>query len=108
METPGRRSRARKSNTPEIKQADTRQINIKSHRIEDHVEILVPGHHEAANGSTKANGIANEAKRNTQLLNEWEEGKDPRVDYSGHFEFGGSLGVGTMMIGFPVLMYYMW
>jgi Delta24(24(1))-sterol reductase len=38
----------------------------------------------------------------------WEEGKDPRIDYSGHFEFGGSWGVGAMMIGFPLLMYYMW
>lgn len=34
--------------------------------------------------------------------------KDPRIDYSGHFEFGGSPGVFTMMIGFPAVMYYMW
>ena len=38
----------------------------------------------------------------------WEAGKDPKVDYSGHFEFGGSWGVSAMMIGFPLLMYYMW
>lgn len=29
-------------------------------------------------------------------------------DDSGHFEFGGSAGVTAMMIGFPLLMYYMW
>ena len=33
---------------------------------------------------------------------------DPQIDYSGHFEFGGSWGVSAMMIGFPMLMYYMW
>lgn len=38
----------------------------------------------------------------------WEAGKDPKVDYSGHFEFGGSLGVALLMLGFPALMYYMW
>lgn len=38
----------------------------------------------------------------------WEDGKDPKVDYSGHFEFGGSWGVSAVMIGFPLLMYYMW
>ena len=31
-----------------------------------------------------------------------------RVDASGHFEFGGPLGVSAMMLGFPALMYYMW
>ena len=33
---------------------------------------------------------------------------DPKVDTSGHFEFGGSIGVSALMIGFPLLMYYMW
>lgn len=38
----------------------------------------------------------------------WRPGMDPKVDYSGHFEFGGSLGTLALMIGFPLLMYYMW
>jgi delta24(24(1))-sterol reductase len=38
----------------------------------------------------------------------WGEGRDPKVDYSGYFEFGGSWGVSAMMIGFPLLMWYMW
>ena len=38
----------------------------------------------------------------------WESGMDHKVDYSGHFEFGGSLGSLALMIGFPLLMYYMW
>ena len=108
METPGRRSRPRKSNTPEVKQADAIPTKAKSHLIDDHVEVLVPSHNEVANGSAKAKDIADEAKRSTQLMSGWEEGRDPRVDYSGHFEFGGSWGVGAMMVGFPTLMYYMW
>jgi delta24(24(1))-sterol reductase len=31
-----------------------------------------------------------------------------RVDNSGEREFGGAVGVSCMMIGFPLLMYYMW
>ncbi|KAF7912570.1 uncharacterized protein EAF01_001591 [Botrytis porri] len=38
----------------------------------------------------------------------WRPGMDHKVDDSGHFEFGGSLGVLALMIGFPTLMYYMW
>lgn len=38
----------------------------------------------------------------------WKPGADYRVDYSGHKEFGGSFGVSAMMIGFPLLMWYMW
>ena len=34
--------------------------------------------------------------------------KDHRVDDSGKLEFGGVFGVTSMMIGFPLLMYYMW
>ena len=30
------------------------------------------------------------------------------MDDSGHFEFGGALGVSTMMVFFPLLMYYLW
>lgn len=43
-----------------------------------------------------------------RIVNGEENGKDLRVDQSGHFEFGGSWGVSAMMIGFPLLMYYMW
>lgn len=35
-------------------------------------------------------------------------GKDPKVDYSGEMDFGGSIGTSAMMIGFPLLMWYMW
>ncbi|PLN84621.1 ergosterol biosynthesis ERG4/ERG24 family-domain-containing protein [Aspergillus taichungensis] len=53
----------------------------------------------------RANGSAGKKAR---IVDGWVEGLDPKVDYSGHFEFGGSFGVLSMMIGFPLLMYYMW
>jgi Delta24(24(1))-sterol reductase len=31
-----------------------------------------------------------------------------KVDTSGEYEFGGPIGVTAMMIGFPILMWYMW
>lgn len=37
----------------------------------------------------------------------WSPGKDHRIDYSGHYEFGGPFGVLSLMIFFPILMYYM-
>ncbi|OGM39627.1 c-24(28) sterol reductase [Aspergillus bombycis] len=54
------------------------------------------------------NGHAISTEKKPRIVDGWEEGKDPKVDFSGHFEFGGSWGVLSMMIGFPMLMYYMW
>ena len=68
-------------------------------------------------GNTTHNGKALEGTtivsnctpvRHVRIIDGWEQGKDPRIDYSGHFEFGGSWGVSAIMTGFPVLMYYMW
>jgi delta24(24(1))-sterol reductase len=65
-----------------------------------------------ANGNSNGilvNGAAKKADPKTsKVVDGWEEGKDPKIDYSGHFDFGGSFGVTAMMIGFPLLMYYMW
>lgn len=63
-----------------------------------HAASLTNGHAPAtAQSETKA-----------RVVDGWEEGKNPQIDYSGEFEFGGSWGVSAMMIGFPMLMYYMW
>lgn len=53
-----------------------------------------------------ANGNGHAAEH--KLVDGWAPGMDPKVDYSGKFEFGGSAGVTAMMIGFPCLMWYMW
>lgn len=59
-----------------------------------------------ANGAV--NGVAKKDDGEHKIVDGWEVGKDPKIDYSGHFDFGGSFGVTAMMIGFPLLMYYMW
>lgn len=60
--------------------------------------------------TTQGNGTSKESfsEKKPRVVDGWIEGKDPKIDYSGEFEFGGSWGVSAMMIGFPVLMYYMW
>lgn len=42
------------------------------------------------------------------VVDGWIEGQDPKIDYSGELEFGGSYGTLSMMVLFPVLMWYMW
>lgn len=49
-----------------------------------------------------------EKAKTPRIIDGWMEDADPRIDYSGHFEFGGLWGVAALMIGFPLLMYYMW
>lgn len=79
----------------------TRKRSIRKTKIESTPDIDVK--------PTVTNGEDNlPVPEKPQAINEQEEAKDPRIDYSGHFEFGGSLGVLCMMIGFPLLMYYMW
>ncbi|KAG7108006.1 hypothetical protein HYQ44_012821 [Verticillium longisporum] len=46
--------------------------------------------------------------RKGEFIDGWEVGTNPKVDTSGVFEFGGSAGVLSLMIGFPLLMWFMW
>ncbi|KAK4211660.1 ergosterol biosynthesis ERG4/ERG24 family-domain-containing protein [Rhypophila decipiens] len=55
-----------------------------------------------------SNGHAKAAKPEEKVVDGWKPGMDPKIDYSGHKEFGGAWGTGTLMIFFPVLMWYMW
>ncbi|EGS17371.1 delta24(24-1) sterol reductase-like protein [Thermochaetoides thermophila DSM 1495] len=48
------------------------------------------------------------AKAEERTIDGWKPGMDPKIDYSGRYEFGGPFGVTLMMIGFPLLMWYMW
>ncbi len=67
------------------------------------------GHANGGTNGSAGNGAAKKADDAAQkVVDGWEVGKDPKIDYSGHFDFGGSFGVTAMMIGFPLLMYYMW
>ncbi len=66
-------------------------------------------HQSTIGGKPRSNGHGKGTNEHQKkVIDGWEEGKDPRVDYSGHFEFGGSWVVAAMMVGFPCLMWYMW
>jgi delta24(24(1))-sterol reductase len=43
-----------------------------------------------------------------RVIDGWKPGMDPKIDYSGHYEFGGPWFILVMMFGFPVIMWYMW
>jgi Delta24(24(1))-sterol reductase len=66
--------------------------------------LTTNGHALNGNG-TKTKGST---KTKAEAIDGWVPGTDPKIDSSGHYDFGGSFGVTAMMIGFPLLMYYMW
>jgi delta24(24(1))-sterol reductase len=84
-----------------VEQAITNGHTGNGSAINGHVNGHVNG--SSANGSTKK-----AEDKLPKVVDGWAPGLDPKVDYSGHVDFGGSLGVTAMMIGFPLLMYYMW
>jgi delta24(24(1))-sterol reductase len=106
VETPGLR-RTRKS-TPATSTAD---------------ESTPPPTQELENGSSPKRGRGR--PRKTPLADEEDEPEvdspkrsrgrpkkseavNHKIDSTGEKEFGGAIGVSMMMIGFPILMYYMW
>lgn len=65
------------------------------------------GNHKKTLKTTASNVDVDKFARE-HITGDWRPGMDHKVDNSGHFEFGGSLGALALMIGFPLLMYYMW
>lgn len=123
METPGaRRSTRRKSQFPEdegdesssqAESATGRSVSGRSLRrnVGSSEKTATNGHSANGNGTSKASSNGTSKKANgthKEVIDGWEVGTDPKIDRSGHVDFGGSFGVGAMMIGFPLLMYYMW
>ena len=99
METPGRTRRPRKSIAPNEARdsSDTSPEKRKEKTV-----ARARGTAKRANDGAALNGSANGAAKKTQGE------RDPRIDYDPDFAFGGSMGVSAMMIGFPLLMWYMW
>ena len=103
METPGTRRRSRKS------MANTDRSTSPAAE-DDHLTARNPvaAVKQAEQMATpKANGHMDGAPKG-KIVDGWYEGADPKVAVDPIFEFGGSLGVSVMMIGFPLLMWYMW
>ncbi|KAF2271074.1 hypothetical protein CC78DRAFT_484795 [Lojkania enalia] len=132
VETPGRRKNIRKSVLPQSDGSDDGVSDPSSKPVSPTKRVLsaklndngfLNGHAKGqangltnsyangdANGHTKdhANGYGNGATIKTDRHEANSIENFGPVDTSGNFDFGGSWGVGSMMIGFPALMYYMW
>ncbi|CAG8949915.1 hypothetical protein HYFRA_00004245 [Hymenoscyphus fraxineus] len=109
-----------------VRLVETAAMNGSTSAVEGASDILIDAlNGSGSNGSAayatmngKRNGVAKSAangklaKTNMmergRVVDGWEVGKDPKIDYSPHFDFGGSFGVVAMMICFPLLMWYMW
>ncbi|KAI9729224.1 MAG: C-24(28) sterol reductase [Cirrosporium novae-zelandiae] len=112
--TPGSKSRKSRSTTADIHEPKAKAIHVEhdSSSPMDPVHIIPsPKSNGSISQQTRdvqingSNGHITEAKA---LEHELAVPRDPKVDDSGDFEFGGALGVSAMMIGFPLLMWYMW
>ncbi|EOD44073.1 putative c-24 sterol reductase protein [Neofusicoccum parvum UCRNP2] len=109
VETPGRRRTTRKS-TFQSFDGDSSE-NSTPAPVAAPVQLQEPLSN--GNGDKFTNGHAN---GNGHAANGHGKGEklakatvDPTMaEATPHFEFGGSWGTGAMMIGFPMLMYYMW
>lgn len=102
---------------------DSAKIELNG-KTNGHVHDEAPSTRRNGNGRTKAAFVTEdeseepkEAKEKQdgnghaakpEIVDGWAPGLDHKVDYSGKKEFGGPLGVTTMMICFPLLMWYMW
>lgn len=117
IETPGRRATRNSSvfegsendasdaPTPSRSKSATRRRTSAKVKTEEEESDEAPA---KASTNGKAATPKGKSKSKSRIVDGWEEGLDSKIDYSGHYEFGGSLGVLSMMIGFPILMYYMW
>ena len=99
VETPTRRGRPRKSAAVTLPGDSKSNNSDASPNVPaDKADPKLKKENGSAMSGRKANGRAKVAG----------EGKDPRTDDSGEFEFGGPWGVSAMMVCFPILMYIMW
>jgi delta24(24(1))-sterol reductase len=124
IETPARRNTRRKTAFPTESDAESTSASeaMESRSLRhrgapkftEHIEESAPSDSDANPSpkvaspkvaSPKANGKTDDGEK---VIDGWKPGMDPKVDLSGEYEFGGPWFVALMMIGFPVLMWYMW
>lgn len=96
VDTPGRARRPRKSTVPDESKTGTDTSDASPETLMGKRVASTANRNHKANGSANLYGRANGSARSLKAR------KDPRIDDSGHFEFGGSLGVSAMMVFFPL------
>lgn len=108
-ETPSRRvTRSRTSATPDVKLEALADEDSSARRRSQTPDVSGAKLRKHASEG-KSNGVINEQEKDTPVEANGHVSSDKNKEPTKqHFEFGGSLGVSAMMIGFPSLMYYMW
>ena len=120
VETPGRKKYTRRSivsgfdgDDVESDSTSPEPLSGDDARINRHAKGFMNGYSNgitngyAASAALKAELGATIKAENKEKAH-IKELDNPAVDTSHKTEFGGSLGMSAMMIGFPMLMYYMW
>jgi delta24(24(1))-sterol reductase len=117
VETPGRRT-TRRQTSAETDSTAERTITESDNEVEStsvakpqNGELETPG--KRGRGRPRKSPLASspETIKSNGKANGKANGKpvaDPKIDTSGEYEFGGPLGVSALMVGFPLLMWYMW
>lgn len=107
VDTPGRRvTRSRSSITPDLSaDAETSDMSTSTSSSLILENSVTTGRRVT---EKKQDGYAVDNLAGQKKAANGTASKNYKIDDSGHFEFGGSLGCLSMMIGFPLLMYYMW
>ncbi|EFQ32368.1 ergosterol biosynthesis ERG4/ERG24 family protein [Colletotrichum graminicola M1.001] len=91
-----------------VKEEKEHAVNSDGHAINGHLETKTEKTAEANGHVHSETKEVLPAYKKGEIIDGWEVGTDPKIDASGEFEFGGSLGALSLMIGFPLLMWYMW
>ncbi|KAI7282541.1 Delta(24(24(1)))-sterol reductase like protein [Hortaea werneckii] len=103
VETPGTKRRSGKAGSSERSPSPLDDKTTNGHSTVRDNEAK-GAKKSTANGAGKDMNGAPKGR----VIDGWLEGSDPKIDVNPHFDFGGTPGVTAMMIGFPLLMWYMW
>nr|OQO19793.1 hypothetical protein B0A51_11765 [Rachicladosporium sp. CCFEE 5018] len=102
VETPTRQRNSRKSTAENLLSENAPPVVTGRDPV-----VSIPKDEANETLAKDLNGHVNGAPKG-KVVDGWLEGGDPKIDHNPHFDFGGSFGVTGMMIGFPLLMWYMW
>ncbi|KAF2709649.1 ERG4/ERG24 ergosterol biosynthesis protein [Pleomassaria siparia CBS 279.74] len=105
-ETPGRNKYTRKSGIPNLDSAAEYSSDSTPDSLsENDTNGGAGGYAKGAALKAELGATIKAEKAEKAHIKELD---NPAIDSSHKTEFGGSLGMSAMMIGFPALMYYMW
>jgi delta24(24(1))-sterol reductase len=91
--------------TPDVQHSDSPSSKpARRRRAADKLDVSVAEEEEEEEEEEDDESADEDSEKPSAKQN----AKDHKLDYTDHFEFGGSWGVLAMMLGFPCLMWYMW